>query len=79
MGSAFHQLCPRYSQTLTPNAPAAIRLWETIIFFYMACMRFRLIDYNSTTACVMSLLSIDLLVCENFIYFQVTCAKIYEY
>ena len=29
MGSAFHQLCPRYSGTLTPTAPTAIRLWET--------------------------------------------------
>ena len=29
MGSAFHQLCPRYSGTLTPTALKAIRLWET--------------------------------------------------
>ena len=29
MGSAFHQLCQRYSGTLTPTAPTAIRLWET--------------------------------------------------
>ena len=29
MGSAFHQLCPRYSGTLTPTAPTAIRLWDT--------------------------------------------------
>ena len=29
MGSAFHQLCPRYSGTLTPTAPTANRLWET--------------------------------------------------
>ena len=33
MGSAFHQLCPRYSGTLTPTAPTAIRLWETFTFF----------------------------------------------
>ena len=32
MGSAFHQLCPRYSGTLTPNAPTAIRLWDTFTF-----------------------------------------------
>ena len=32
MGSAFHQLCPKYSGTLTPTAPTAIRLWETFIF-----------------------------------------------
>ena len=29
MGSAFHQLCPRYSGTLTPMA---IRLWETFTY-----------------------------------------------
>ena len=32
MGSAFHQLCPRYSGTLTPTAPMANRLWETFTF-----------------------------------------------
>ena len=32
MGSAFHQLCPRYSGTLTPTAPTAIRLWDTFTF-----------------------------------------------
>ena len=26
MGSAFHQLCPRYNGTLTPTGPTAIRL-----------------------------------------------------
>ena len=37
MDSAFHQLCPRYSETLTPTAPTAIRLWETFAFtFYRA-------------------------------------------
>ena len=34
MGSAFHQLCPRYSGTLTPTAPTANRLWETSTFTY---------------------------------------------
>ena len=33
MGSAFHQLCPRYSGFLTPTAPIAIRLWETFTFY----------------------------------------------
>ena len=33
MGSAFHQLCPRYNGTLAPTASIAIRLWET--FFYL--------------------------------------------
>ena len=32
MGSAFHQLCLRYSGTLTPTAPTANRLWETFTF-----------------------------------------------
>ena len=32
MGSAFHQLCPRYSGTLTPTAPTAIRLWDACTF-----------------------------------------------
>ena len=34
MGSAFHQLCPRYSGTLTPTAPMAIRLWDTFTFTF---------------------------------------------
>ena len=32
MGSAFHQLCPRYSGTINPTAPTAIRLWKTFTF-----------------------------------------------
>ena len=32
MGSAFHQLCPRYRGTLTPAAPTAIKLWDTFTF-----------------------------------------------
>ena len=35
MSSAFHQLCQRYSGTLTPAAPTAIRLWETFIFTFL--------------------------------------------
>ena len=34
MCSFFHQLCPRYSGTLTLTAPTAIRLRETFIFRY---------------------------------------------
>ena len=34
MGSAFHQLCPRYSGTLTPTAPTAIKLWDTFTFTF---------------------------------------------
>ena len=34
MGSAFYQLCPRCSGTLTPTAPTAIRLLETFTFLY---------------------------------------------
>ena len=36
MGSVFHQLCPRYSGTLTLTAPLAIRLWETFTFFLIS-------------------------------------------
>ena len=36
MGSAFHQLCPRYSGTLSLTVPTAIRLWETFTFFFSA-------------------------------------------
>ena len=36
MGSAFHQLCPRHSGTLTPTAPTAIKLWDTFTFFTSA-------------------------------------------
>ena len=32
MGSAFQQLCPRYSGTQNPTAPTAIRLWRTCTF-----------------------------------------------
>ena len=32
MGSAFYQMYTRYSGTLTPRAPTAIRLWETFTF-----------------------------------------------
>ena len=31
MGSAYHLLCPRYSGTLTPTAPTATRLLETVV------------------------------------------------
>ena len=34
MGSAFHQLCPRHSGTLTPTAPTAIKLWDTFTFTF---------------------------------------------
>ena len=33
MGSAFHQLCPRYDGTLTPTASTVIRLWEIFSLF----------------------------------------------
>ena len=35
MGSALHQLCPRYSGTLTSTAPMAMRLWETLTFYFI--------------------------------------------
>ena len=33
MGSALHQLCQRYSETLTPTVPTAIMLWEAFTLF----------------------------------------------
>ena len=32
MGSAFHQLCPGYSGTLTLTGSMSVRLWETLNF-----------------------------------------------
>ena len=37
VGSAFHQMYPRYSGTLIPTAPTAIRLWETFTFVLQTC------------------------------------------
>ena len=34
MGSAFHQLCPRYSGTLTLTASTDIRVWETFTYTF---------------------------------------------
>ena len=34
-GMHFHQLCPRYSGTLTHTAPTAISLWETFTFNFV--------------------------------------------
>ena len=34
IGSAVHQPCPRYSETLTSNVPTAFRLWETFTFTF---------------------------------------------
>ena len=38
-GLAFHQLCPRYSGTLTPTAPTAIRLWDTFTFTFYTSLK----------------------------------------
>ena len=32
MVSAFHMLCSRYSLSLTPTAPTANKVWETLHF-----------------------------------------------
>ena len=39
MGSAFHFLCPRYSGTLIPTTPMAIRLQETFTLFFFTKKR----------------------------------------
>ena len=48
MGSAFHQLCPRYSRTLTPTAPTAIKLCETFTFAFTFTALQRGISFEST-------------------------------
>ena len=50
IGSAFHQLCPRYSGTLIPIVPTAIRLWETYTFF--TCLSLSLKDISSLKYCL---------------------------
>ena len=46
MGSAFYQLFPRYSGTLIPNVPMAIRLWETFTFSFLS--HYRQKDFKSS-------------------------------
>ena len=46
MGFAFHQLCLRYSGTLTPTAPKANRLWETFTFLNLAQNFISLAQFN---------------------------------
>ena len=48
MGSAFHQLCPRYSGTVTPTAPTAKRLWETLTFTFLLRNDGNQPDWNCT-------------------------------
>ena len=48
MGSAFYQLCPGYSGTLTPTALMAIRPWETFTFTYHTEMA-NSVDPDDTT------------------------------
>ena len=45
--SSFHQLCPRYSRTLTPTA---IMLWEAYTFF--TCLSLSLTDTSSLKYCL---------------------------
>ena len=46
MGSAFHQLCPRYSGTLTPTALTAIRLGETFTFLKFCMVQFCVVIFE---------------------------------
>ena len=50
MGSAFHQLCPRYSGILSPTAPT-IRLWETFTFFFFFLLKCQ-ISSNMQNLCL---------------------------
>ena len=61
MGSAFHQLCPRYSGTLTPTAPTAIRLWETFIFTFTSTTT----QLSLRLVCLHILILSTLLVCRE--------------
>ena len=55
MGSTFHQLCPRYSGTLTPTAPAAMRLWESFtLLFFLILLKWKLSDTYGFYIAVMS-------------------------
>ena len=47
MGSAFHQLCPRYSGTLTPTAPTAIRLWDTFTLYVISELSLLLLIWST--------------------------------
>ena len=45
MGSAFHQLCPRYSGTLIPTAPTAMR---NLYILYSASATLQIYASNSS-------------------------------
>ena len=49
-GFVFHQLCPRYSGTLTPTAPMANRLWETFTFtfYYLRTVSMHAVFFHKT-------------------------------
>ena len=53
MGSAFHQLCPRYSGTLTPTAPTAIKLWDTFTLFTHS-VHIKMMDIIKNSAVIMN-------------------------
>ena len=46
MGSAFHQLCPRYSGTLTSTAPTAIRLWDTFTLYIYINLHYKSVSVS---------------------------------
>ena len=60
MGSAFHQLCPRYSGTLTPTAPTAFRLWDAFTFYYQHQVR------PVTSSCIVGFKNIIRHKCSSF-------------
>ena len=50
MGSAFHQLCPRYTGTLTPTAPTAmgnLNFFKFVVLYVRNIYRFNLNTVNS--------------------------------
>ena len=70
MGSALHQLCPRYSGTLTPTAPTAIKLWDTFTFFTLILSmgkdNFRTCVKENKNAAGALKISISLLLSQTF-------------
>ena len=49
MGSAFHQLCPRYSGTLTPTAPTAISYGTPLPLPFKHCARLGDVIWDNCT------------------------------
>ena len=54
MGSGLHQLCPRYNGSLSPTAPTAITLWETLTFIFIKRIRRLLLEHGQLLGLIWS-------------------------